>query len=70
MTDDDLSRPRPGDVPAASRPVTTVDKVRCLQRELALRRNVYPKRVEAGKMKPHHAALELRVMEAILADYL
>jgi hypothetical protein len=49
--------------------VSTADKIKCLQRELALRRNVYPLRVLAGKMNQLAADYEIEVMEAILDDY-
>lgn len=49
--------------------VTTLDKLGCAKRELALRRNVYPKWVEAGRMTERQAADQLRVMEAIVEDY-
>jgi hypothetical protein len=50
-------------------PVTHDDKIKCLRRELSLRRQVYPRRVHDGKMKSTSADREIRVMEAILSDY-
>lgn len=41
------------------------DQVKAAQRELAMRRNVYPKRVQAGKMKQVDADREIAAMEAI-----
>ena len=38
-----------------------------VQRELALRRNVFPPRVAAGKMRQGEADLCMRRMEAVLA---
>ena len=48
--------------------ITTADKLACVQRELAMRRNVYPKWVASGRMKQMAADKEIAVMEAILAD--
>lgn len=42
------------------------DQVACVEREIALRRNVYKKRVGAGKMKPEQARHELDAMRAVL----
>jgi hypothetical protein len=44
-------------------------KLLCLERELRLRRRVYPRWVELGKMKMHQAEYEIEVMEAIANDY-
>lgn len=43
------------------------DLIKCVDRELALRRNVYRKRVETGKMKSEVAQREIRAMEDIRA---
>lgn len=61
-------RPVPADTPAAERPVTLADKIACLKREVALRRNVYPGFVARGKMKAHVADREITVMRAILSE--
>lgn len=45
------------------------DKMKCAQRELVLRKNVYPARVKLGKMKTSQADREIAIMEAIHADY-
>ncbi len=45
------------------------DKRACIERELKMRRRVYPRWVEAGKMSQAHADKEIATMEAILADY-
>jgi hypothetical protein len=47
---------------------TLDDKIRCVARELALRRNVYPKWIAAGRMKQEAANREIAVMAAVLAD--
>jgi hypothetical protein len=49
--------------------IKTEDKLKCIKRELGLRRNNYPKWVASGRMKQTIAEHELRVMEAIEADY-
>jgi len=49
--------------------VSTADKVACLRRELALRRNVYAHRVKRRLMDPAQADREIEVMAEILADY-
>lgn len=41
----------------------------CLGRELKMRRRVYPRWVEAGRMSQAKADEEIATMEAILADY-
>jgi hypothetical protein len=50
--------------------ITADDKLKCAQRELKLRRRVYPHWVAARKMSAGKAALEIACMEAIVADYL
>jgi hypothetical protein len=45
------------------------DKLKCIQRELVLRKNVYKTRVGLGKMKQAQADREIAIMEAIYADY-
>lgn len=52
-----------------SAPITTLEKKHCVERELALRGRVYPRRVEAGAMTQEKADREIAVMEAIVADY-
>ena len=44
-------------------------KLKCLYRELALRRNVYRKKIADGSMKQEAAALEIEIIEAIIEDY-
>ena len=44
-------------------------KQRAVMRELQMRRRVYPRWVEQGRMSPHQAAEEISLMEAILEDY-
>lgn len=48
---------------------TTQEKLKAIEKELAMRRNVYAKWVASGKMKPFHAEREIAVMEAIRDDY-
>lgn len=48
----------------------TIDqKITAISRELAMRRRVYPRQVEQGRMPERRAQEEIGVMEAILADY-
>jgi hypothetical protein len=44
-------------------------KLKCLERELALRRHVYAKRQRAGLMPPEVAAHEIAIMQEIIRDY-
>ena len=45
------------------------DKLKCLEREIALRRSVYPTLIDKGRLKPDTAAYEIEVMAAIAEDY-
>lgn len=45
------------------------DKLACVQRELALRKRVYPRWVLAGKMTQEKADRETALMEEIVEDY-
>ena len=47
---------------------TPAEKMRCIAREIAMRRRVYPGRVNRGQMKQAEADREIAIMEAILAD--
>lgn len=49
--------------------ITTADKRREAERELAMRRRVYPRMVETGRMLKVDADRQIAVMEAIAADY-
>ena len=51
------------------RPITPADKRACIERELRMRRRVYPRFVQNGKLTQAEADREIAVMEAILADY-
>lgn len=46
---------------------TLTQQVDCAKRELAMRRNAYPKWVAQGKMSPDKMQHETETMEAILA---
>lgn len=48
---------------------TPGEKLACVRRELALRRNVYPGFVARGKMKQSAADKEIAVIESIVDDY-
>lgn len=47
--------------------ISLPDQVKCLKRELALRRNVYPGWVRGGRMSQAAADHEIAAMEAALA---
>ena len=49
--------------------VTEHAKLECAQRELQMRRRVYPGRVERGLMTQAQASREITLMEAIRNDY-
>lgn len=49
--------------------VQAADKLACAKRELAMRRHVYPRWVQVGKMTKQNADHEIACMEAIVADY-
>jgi hypothetical protein len=44
-------------------------KHRAVLRELRMRKDVYPRRVAAGKMSPHQAGEEIAIFEQIAEDY-
>ncbi|GAB3272714.1 hypothetical protein GCM10027347_44520 [Larkinella harenae] len=45
----------------------TIDQeIQCLIREIGLRKSVYPKRIESGKLKQESADYEIAVMESAL----
>lgn len=48
---------------------TAEEKLAAVEREVKLRRRVYPNRVQAGKMTNQQAVREIRIMEEIAADY-
>lgn len=46
--------------------VPLADQIAAVRREIALRRRVYPKWVEAGRMKAEAADREIAAMQAVL----
>lgn len=49
----------------------TIDvQLKCVAREIALRRNVYRRRIEQGAMKPEEAQREITAMEAVYQSLL
>ncbi len=48
---------------------TTLEKLMAIEREIRMRRRVYPKWVSIGKMRSEDAVRELAIMEAIAVDY-
>jgi hypothetical protein len=55
--------------PGIPAPITDVDKLKCVEREVAMRKGVYPKWIAAGKLTRAKADREIAVMEAIAAEY-
>jgi hypothetical protein len=53
----------------ADTPIDNRDKLRCVTRELELRRRVYPRLILKGRITPARAQYEIKVMEAIVEDY-
>lgn len=49
--------------------ITAAEKLRCVERELKMRRSVYPRWQAAGKMSAPQADHEIKVMSAIVDDY-
>ena len=58
-----------GEKPAPGPRVPLNDKRKELNRELALRRAVYPKQVEVARMSQAQADRQIALLEAIAADY-
>ncbi len=57
----------PGDLLAGHEPTPTLrDQIACVERELGLRERVYPRWIEAGKLKKTTARIELQRMRAVL----
>lgn len=46
--------------------ITLEQQIACARREVAMRRNVYPKWVKSGRMKQEQADHEIAVMDAIV----
>ena len=49
--------------------ISNADKLTCAERELKLRRRVYPNFILTHRIPPAKAEREIAVMEAIVADY-
>lgn len=48
-------------------PLTVADQIKCVEREIAMRKRVYPRWVETGKMKLDQSEYQIAAMEAVLA---
>lgn len=48
---------------------TAAEKREAVQREITLRKRVYPRRVEAGHMTQSGADYQIKIFEAIRDDY-
>jgi hypothetical protein len=49
--------------------MTKTDKLRCVERELRMRKKVYPRWIAEGRMTQQQAEHEIDCMAAIAADY-
>lgn len=49
--------------------ITTKDKRKCAERELAMRRNAYPRFIARKSMTQSDADRQIELMSAIVADY-
>ncbi|WP_291295346.1 hypothetical protein [Elioraea sp.] len=49
------------------RVVPIAEQIACVTREIEMRRRVYPRWVQDGRMKPTKAQAEIEAMEAVLA---
>lgn len=49
--------------------ITTIDKLRCVLREIGYRKHVYRRRVVDGFMTEAQAKREVELMKAIAIDY-
>lgn len=49
--------------------MTEAEKFECAKRELAMRKKVYPRWVEQGRMTQQKADREIACMSAIVEDY-
>jgi hypothetical protein len=49
--------------------ITAADKLACAEREVKMRKHVYPNRIATNRMSAGKAAHEIACMEAIAADY-
>ena len=50
--------------------IDNIDKLRCIEREIKMRKAVYPKWVAAKRLSQEKADREIAVMEAIKEDYM
>ena len=48
---------------------TNDEKLKEIAREIAMRRNVYPKWIASGRLKPEAADRQIAIMVAIAKDY-
>lgn len=46
---------------------TIHEQIKCVSREIGLRKSVYPKLIEAGKMDPFEADREIATMMSVLS---
>lgn len=46
--------------------ITLKDQIACIEREITMRQRVYPRWIEAGRIKQAKADTEIRTMQAVL----
>jgi hypothetical protein len=49
--------------------MTDEQKLKEIEREVAMRRNVYPRWITAGKISEHTANFRIAVLESVAGDY-
>jgi hypothetical protein len=47
-------------------PIPLIEQIQCVEREIALRRRVYPRHVSGGRMTQDFADKQIERMEAVL----
>jgi hypothetical protein len=50
-------------------PYTAADKRKAVEREIAMRKRVYPNRIETGRMTQAQASYQIVIFEEIADDY-
>jgi hypothetical protein len=50
-------------------PINDTDKLACIEREIKMRLQVYPRWIESGRMTREKADHEISVMQEIAEDY-
>lgn len=58
---------RPAPIPTWSAKVSLAGQIQAVEREIKMRRQVYPNQVETRRMQAMDAAYQIAAMEAVLA---